>query len=113
LLFTKRVATAGDKLALNVLDLQETCVIRPCVTHRFTTVVSYVGVVYDGPSLTEAKHQFRRFVEQSKTEIFPASGSLVTIFEDSLILTEYRPPEVESEGRRANETADTPTPGKP
>jgi hypothetical protein len=60
-------------------------------------VVSYVGVVYDGPSLTEASRQFRRFVEQSKTDVFPASGSLVTIFEDSRILEEYLPPEVKLE----------------
>jgi hypothetical protein len=86
------------------LDLQETCVIRPCVTHRFTTAVSNVGVVYDGPSLTEAKHQFRRFVEQSKTKIFLASGSFVTIFEDSRVLKEYRPPEV-------SEPLDTLAPG--
>jgi hypothetical protein len=104
LLFTKRVATRGKQIIQIIstifLDLQETCVIRPLVANRFTTAVSNVGFVYEGPSLTEAEHQFRRFVAQSKTEIFPASGSLVTIFEDSRVLKEYRPPEVKLEPAR-------------
>jgi len=61
--------------------------------HRYRTVVSGIGMVYDGDSAMEAHGEFNLFVVQSK--IAGYAGKSVIVFKDYEIVKKYEPPEPE------------------
>jgi hypothetical protein len=60
---------------------------------RYRLIVTGIGIVYDGDSVSEARRQFRMFVVQSKTKDSNSARCSVILFKHYEIVWEYHPPD--------------------
>ena len=62
---------------------------RDILFDQYRVVVGGVGIVYDGDSASEAKRQFKMFMDKSKTARSGSAAEAVTLFKNYEIIREY------------------------
>jgi hypothetical protein len=66
---------------------------RHILFDQYRVVVGGVGIVYDGDSVSEAKRQYKLFMDKSKTAGSESAVETVTLFKNYEIIREYQSPE--------------------
>jgi len=66
---------------------------RNILFDQYRVVVGGVGIIYDGDSVSEAKRQFKLFMDRAKTARSDSATEAVTLFKNYEIIREYRPSE--------------------